>query len=659
MGIFFKHIRIFFLISLCFFQISLRAKDLTLADVKSTMQQMFTYHVENKSFSPLIAKRSFKLFIEQFDPEKLYLLRSEVDLFLELSEKDVKWVVHQYNRNEYEEYVKLNQLIQKSITRHRRIREELRVEILSETSFKDSSIDSYGDYAKSEGELKRRMRKKLHKIMYVRESRSESLLDSYRKGKILGLVEKKLKRHESSYYTSDEKQEAYSDSKMEHFLSLHILKSLAKSLDAHSAYYNEDEALELRATLKKQFHGIGVVLKEGEEGIYIADLIAGGPADLSKEISVGAFLLEVNGVNLSEASFEEVLDHLKGDVGTKIELKLKSPKGKVQNVTLKREKIVLNQERLSYAYEPYADGVIGKIILPSFYDNGEGINAEKDLREAIKELKAKGPIYGLIIDMRENSGGFLSQAVKVAGLFITKGVVVISKYSDGEIRYIRDLDARMYYQGPLVLLTSKASASAAEIVAQSLQDYGVALIVGDERTYGKGSMQYQTITEESSKSFFKVTVGRYYTISGRSTQIDGVQADIVVPTIFSPFNIGERFLEYPLSSDSLDLKKSFEASAKEDYKNFPKKYLPYLYRKDSTWTSMIPTLKTNSEKRLAKDENFQCFLRKIRGEPCERKSRKFSRKKKLENDHGVEDLQMKECVFIVKDMIYLKSLDSK
>ncbi len=199
-------------------------------------------------------------------------------------------------------------------------------------------------------------------------------------------------------------------------------------------------------------------------------------------------------------------------------------------VDLKREKIIMENERLVFSAEPFADGYIGKLTLPSFYESSDSNSCEADIRKAITELKKKGKVLGLVLDLRNNLGGFLSQAVKVSGLFMTSGVVVISKYAEGQVQYLRNLDPRIHYAGPLVILTSKLSASAAEIVAQALQDYGVGLVVGDERTYGKGTIQYQTVTDTSAASFFKVTVGRYYTVSGRSTQIEGVKADIVVPT---------------------------------------------------------------------------------------------------------------------------------
>jgi carboxyl-terminal processing protease len=210
---------------------------------------------------------------------------------------------------------------------------------------------------------------------------------------------------------------------------------------------------------------------------------------------------------------------------------------------------------------------------------------------------------------------------------------------------LRNLDPRIYYTGPLVILTSKLSASASEIVAQALQDYGVGIVVGDERTYGKGTIQYQTVTDTSAASFFKVTVGKYYTVSGRSTQIEGVKADIVVPTAYAPYHIGERYLEYALKNDQIapayaDPLSDIPANTQLW---FQKNYLPFLQKKESEWVQMVPKLKINSGYRLQNDPNFQAFLQKTKEE------------NKEGFDVGVNDLQMGEAVTIVKDMIHLKA----
>ena len=165
----------------------------------------------------------------------------------------------------------------------------------------------------------------------------------------------------------------------------------------------------------------------------------------------------------------------------------------------------------------------------------------------------------------------------------------------------------------LIILTSRASASAAEIVAQALQDYGAALVVGDDRTYGKGTIQYQTVTDNAATSFFKVTVGRYYTVSGRTTQIDGVKADIVVPTSYSAMAIGERYLEFPLKSDRIPSAYS-DPLTDVDPRNklwFQQNYLPNLQKKLSVWTQMTEQLRTNSSYRLEKSKDNASFLKAI------------------------------------------------
>lgn len=641
-------LRFFFVVVISIPLLGFSEKELKHQSIRPNMEVIFGYHVEHKEYSPLIVKRSFKTYVEQFDYEKLYLLKGEVERFLNLSDKDIEKIIGNFKKDKFDHFFLLNAYIEKSIERQRRLRYKAIKEILSGKSTAVAPVDGYTDYAFSEDELYQRILCKYYRLIAGREKKLGVQFSQERKEKLYSIYDKRVKRMEGFYYATDEEENPVAQSKQEHYQALHILKAITKSLDSHSSYYSYEEAADLKASLKKQFQGIGVVLREGEEGIFVADMIQGGPAFNSKKVQVGDYLISIDGKNIQDCCFEDILTYLRGEEGSAVELRLKREGASPFVVELKREKVLLNEDRLTYALEPHGNGWIGKIVLPGFYDNGEGVSSEKDLREAIKELKAKGPLHGLVIDLRENSGGFLTQAVKVAGLFITKGIIVISKYSDGEIRYMRDIDGRLYYEGPLVLLTSKASASAAEIVAQALQDYGVAVIVGDERTYGKGSMQYQTVTEENPPAFYKVTVGRYYTISGRSTQIEGVKADIVVETIFSPYNIGERYLEYPISRDNLELEHLM--SDKNSSKNFQKKYLPNLQVQETVWKKMLPKLKANSEQRLAKDPNYQMFLKRLKGEVKDSKKSSF----------GQEDLQLKEAVNIVKDMIQLsKSMQKK
>ena len=262
---------------------------------------------------------------------------------------------------------------------------------------------------------------------------------------------------------------------------------------------------------------------------------------------------------------------------------------------------------------------------------------------------------GLILDLRENSGGFLSQAVKVAGLFITNGIIVISKYSNGSERFYRDVDGKTSYDGPLVVLTSKATASAAEIVAQALQDYGVAVVVGDEHTYGKGTIQTQTVTDNQSTSYFKVTVGKYYTVSGNTPQKKGVKADIVAPSHWVHEQIGEG---EEGSVDADIIPSAFDdqlADVSSDVKSwYLKYYMPNLQHRTVVWRDLLPILKKNSEYRIAQNKNYQFFLKggKVEEESEEDEWNLVDQKNKT---FGEDDLQMQEAVNILKDMIILHS----
>jgi len=634
---------------------SLFAGDFTLSqrNVRDTMEKMFAYHVENREFSPLVVRRSFKVYIQQFDPDHLYLMKGEVEPFLSLSDKAVNQIIRSYSQDKFPAYASLNQTIQKAITRNRQIRSEVIAQIIKEgnRAFSQAIRDEGYDYAQTPKELRQRVYSRLiAEIKYTLKKRKEQEPSPEIIQKILQFRESKAALAEQSYLPQGEELD-------NHYLTLHMLKAMAKSLDAHSGYYSPKEAYEIRANLKKEFSGIGVVLREDFDGVYIADLVNGGPAHRSQKIEIGDTLIGLNNQSIQDKNFDEILDMMKGRSGERLTLNLKKKQsGDSQNVPLIREKIIMNDDRLSLEVEPFADGVIGKINMPGFYDNGEHVSAEKDLREALRTLRSQGKIYGLVLDLRENSGGFLTQAIKVSAMFISGGIIVVSKYADGEVSYARDVDGRHYYSGPFVVLNSKASASAAEIVSGALQDHGVALVVGDERSYGKGSMQYQTLTDERANSFFKVTVGRYYTASGRSPQITGVKADIHVPTFFHPYNIGERYLEHPISGDQLtgEVFSSLSKIKKGSFKDRSPLSVPYLAPHPSEWRQMLTKLQENSQERLNQDRNFQFFLKIASGYKPKRVGFQ-SRQESVSSNYGMEDLQMKEAVEIVKDMVLISS----
>ncbi len=446
---------------------------------------------------------------------------------------------------------------------------------------------------------------------------------------------------------------------------MHILKSLAKGLDAHTEFFNQSEAFDMKMHLENSFQGVGLSLQDSPEGVIVLSLLPGSPAAKSGLIKAQDLIIEIDGKHTAEMEVEKAASMLQGKANTTVSLVIKRKvlegnlvQDKQFTVKLKREPLSVDEDRVIISFENFGNGIIGKIRLNSFYQNNQGVSSEKDVREAIESLEKSGNLRGLILDLRDNTGGFLSQAVKVAGLFITNGVIVVSKHLNGDERFFRDLDGKTSYNGPLIVLTSKLTASAAEIVAQSLQDYGVAVIVGDEHTYGKGTVQTQTVTQNGASSFFKVTIGKYYTASGKTPQMKGVLADVTVPGKLGFENIGESYLEsHVLANDTItesfrDPLKDIEASKKAWYLHY---YIPTEQPKSEFWKNEIATLKKNSEYRISQNKNYQTFIKKLKGEVDTSNSDDDDYKSKTPKNFGNEDLQMIEAVNVLKDMIYLES----
>jgi carboxyl-terminal processing protease len=629
---------------------------LKMGDIPRVMERLFHFHIENKQLNPSLIRRSLKLYIEQFDTDKSYLLESEVAPYLNMKDSKAQEILSRVQSKNYLDFMELNSVIEKSILRAQTLR-QLGVEQMLAGGNKDSEAPVLGlaRYPQTESEIMERQKGRMGRFYQFHQVRTQ-LGSADRRVSVYGLFEKKMRRFENSYLFLDPAGSPLAKDKIEHLISLRILKSFAKSLDTHTAFFSPEEAYEMRLSLEKQFEGVGVVLSEGIDGVMITDLIEGSPAAQSGQIKINDLLVEIDGKSLGSTSFEEVLDLLKKRDRSEIILGFKrleaASKETFFRVSLRKRPISMKDDRIKSSYEVVEGGIIGKIALHSFYESSDGVSSEKDIKEAIRNFRSIGELKGLVLDLRENSGGFLGQAVRVAGLFVANGVIVISKYGKGDTYYLRNIVGKSYFNGPLVVLTSKMSASASEIVAQALQDYGVALVVGDERTFGKGSIQYQTITDESADLFFKVTVGRYYTVSGRSTQIEGVIADIVVPTQYAPYNIGERYLEYPLSQDSVAPAYADPLSDLDERTRllFEKRYLPNLQRVVPFWKKALPALRQKSAERVAASPSFQKFLKKLEKVRA-RQSGAIVNSVDEPIEMSLEDLQMQEAVHVVKDMI--------
>ncbi len=626
-------------------------------DIRRVMDRLLAYHIENKDLSPAIARRCFKLYIEHFDSDKAYLLSSEALPFLQMSDEEAFQVIARIRNEDYRDFDRLNQVLQRAILRAQEIRSRIVKEtVASNAELVPSFQTPPAQYAQNEQELAARQKNRMGRFYAYHKQRSD-LSTQQRKEKLFVLFEKKARRNENNYLFLKPDGREMDRAAVEHLLSLRVLKSFAKSLDTHTSFFSPEEAYEMRMSLEKQFDGVGIVLFEGVDGVSISELIRHSPAEQSKQIRINDLLVEIDGASVESLSFEEVLDLLKKSDSPQIILgfkRMSEGKSASFRVPLEKRPIVMSEDRIVSSYEKFEDGIIGKISLYSFYESSDGMSSERDIKQAIREFQRVAPLRGLVLDLRENSGGFLSQAIRVAGLFLSNGIVAISKYGKGELHYLRNIVGRSFFTGPLVVLTSKMSASASEIVAQALQDYGVALVVGDERTFGKGSIQYQTVTDLQAELFFKVTVGKYYTASGRTTQIEGVKADIVVPSHYAPYHIGEKYLEYPLSSDRID-SVYLDPLTDLDEKTkllFERKYMPYLQRVVSFWKKALPALRQKSQQRLARNAEFQALLK--RHEKIRARAHLLPPNSIDEAPPAGPDIQMAEAINVVKDMISIE-----
>lgn len=247
-------------------------------DVKATMDEMLAYHVEYKQFSSLLARRSLKVYLQQFDFEKTYLLENEAKLFLNPKEEWIVRLVSNYPQNDLSGYMALNQVIQRAIARARNYRLQIQQELTQKDTLPEAKEGVYFEYARNEEELKARIRNQILQILNA-EKRNGSIRSWTKEGikKLFILWEKRFSRLENPYLGE------------EHYLCMHVLKAMAKSLDAHSSYFSPEEAYDMRTSLEKQFKGIGVVLREGVDGVIIYDMIKGGRQNVAAKFLAGIF----------------------------------------------------------------------------------------------------------------------------------------------------------------------------------------------------------------------------------------------------------------------------------------------------------------------------------------------------------------------------------
>lgn len=378
-----------------------------------------------------------------------------------------------------------------------------------------------------------------------------------------------------------------------------FLTSIMKAYDPHSEYLSADDMENFDISMRLSLVGIGAVLKQEDEKVTIVEVVPGGPADVDGRLKPNDRLLAVTqeragAVDVVGMTVDDVVKLIRGEKGTKVTLTVEPAADRAlrTDIELVRELVKLTDAEARAELIEMDEGKrIGWLTLPSFYANlggaGPAKSVTQDVAALLKRLNQEG-LDGLVVDLRRDAGGSLDEAIDLTGLFIPKGPVVQSKDAKGNILISRDKNPKVAYTGPMVVLVNRLSASASEIFAAALQDYNRAVIVGDSKTFGKGTVQtvldlsrvmaYLGIKVKNPGSL-KLTVQQFYRVTGESIQLSGVSSDIVLPSLTDTPELSEeenpnrmgpdrveaaKFSSWDLDFDIDSLRSLSEARVRED-----------------------------------------------------------------------------------------------
>jgi carboxyl-terminal processing protease len=336
-----------------------------------------------------------------------------------------------------------------------------------------------------------------------------------------------------------------------------FMNAYSHMVEPHTSYLSPRNAKRFKMDMNLSLEGIGAVLQLEDDYTIVRSLVPGGPAERSKQISKDDKIIGVGQdgkkiVDIIGWRLDDIVDLIKGPKGTKVQLEIQSGKSGDKNrvIVIVREKIHLEDREAKSTVEEIDGKKIGVITIPSFY-----VNLSQDIDKEVTKLK-KQNIEGIIIDLRNNGGGSLSEATLSTGLFIGQGPVVQVRDSRNKIEVHSDVNEKVSYDGPLTVLVNRYSASASEIFAAALQDYGRAIIIG-EQTFGKGTVQqHRRISrfyDEDAEMIGSVqyTIAKFYRIDGGSTQHKGVIPDILFPTAIDHQDTGESLEKNALPWDNI------------------------------------------------------------------------------------------------------------
>lgn len=597
-------------------------------------------HLVFKHTDKELQNRVIDQYIKRQDPAKIYLLESDVaqiksmmkDVFANVAKKDCQFT------NEVQ-----NLLIKRT---------EERAEYVKKTLNKDFKFNkdvefTYDPDHKAHPKTKEEAEEFLKKFMQFQIANylATDIKLEEAKGKVVKNYERNLKRVKET--KSDE-------------LIANYLNSFAMSLDPHSNFFSKDYYEDFTIDMSLSLEGIGATLSQQDGFTTIEGLVPGGAASKSRLLEPQDKIVAVSKKdgkmeNVIDMDLKDVVKMIRGPKGTKVKLSIlrkDSAGNKKFDIELTREKISLEDNAVSITYiNKEINNVkkkIGIINFPSFYADNKrgGRSSAADMKKIIAEARSK-KADGLVLDLSNNGGGSLEDAVKISGLFFKTGnVVKQSSRNEGAEISLADTDDMVEWAGPLVILTSRISASASEIVSGALKDYNRAVIVGSDHTFGKGTVQ-TVLPVPGELGALKVTIGMFFTPGGYSTQHRGVQSDVIIPSPYAVDDIGEKSMDYSLPPKKID---SFLSKT------------AYVDKGEGAWNQIksdwVKALKIRSQARVAKNDDFKKITEELEKT---KKMGKIIKVAEVLKDKGEKEKKIKKSRYssdkAEKEKEYLKRSD--
>jgi len=520
-------------------------------------EMLESWHYSPRKIDDKFSKDVFHAYLKTLDPDRHYFLASDL---AQLKKYETK-IDDELLGAKLEFFYAVNTIYVKRMNESSAIYKQI---LASPFNFKikETYVDHPDSlkFGKNEAERKENWRKELKYLVLDRyvdllEQRDKNKADSALMKKTDAQLEAEAREKVVKLY--DRIFERYRNRFKDDDRFHQLVNEIAETMDPHTNYYPPIEKRTFDENMSGEFYGIGASLTEEEGNIKIATVVTGSPAHKSGQIQVGDYIIKVaqgaeEPQDLSGFAVEDAVKLIRGKKGTEVRLTIRKPDGSKKVVSMIREKINIDETYAKSAVITGADNrKIGYIYLPEFYANfndADGARCAADVAKEIEKLKIE-KVEGIILDLRTNGGGSLMDVVQMVGFFIESGPVVQVKSRGESPSMLNDRDNNsVLWKGPLTVMVNEFSASASEIFAAAIQDYGRGIVIGSTSTYGKGTVQRSIGLDRNSwitdndqdLGNLKMTIQKFYRVNGGSTQMKGVLSDIVLPDQYEYLDYREK-----------------------------------------------------------------------------------------------------------------------